>query len=74
MIANLFLADIRTHGPDLSTYPDHTQAVRLEAERAKIRLSEELKTAVSPDLPESKGRFIREFTRDQLKGSVPGIG
>jgi molecular chaperone DnaK len=45
LIANLFLAEIRTqYGLDLSTYPDHMQAVRLEAERAKIRLSEELKT------------------------------
>jgi molecular chaperone DnaK len=69
LIANLFLADIRTqYGLDLSTYPDHMQAVRLEAERAKIRLSEELKTAVSLDLPESKGRFTRELTRDQLEG------
>ena len=60
LIANLFLADIRTqYGLDLSTYSDHMQAVRLEAERAKIRLSEELKTAVSLDLPESKGRFTR---------------
>ena len=69
LIADLFLADIRTqYGLDLSTYSDHMQAVRLEAERAKIRLSEELKTAVSLDLPESKGRFTRELTRDQLEG------
>ena len=44
------------------------QAVRLQAERAKIRLSEELKTTVSLDLPDEQGQFTRELTRDQLEG------
>ncbi len=73
-IANLFLADIRSqHGIDLSAYPDHMQTIRLEAERAKIQLSDELKTPVSVELPDNKGRFTRELTRDQLETLTMGI-
>jgi molecular chaperone DnaK (HSP70) len=43
------------------------QAVRLEAERVKIRLSDELKTTAAVDLPDAKGRYQREFTRDQFQ-------
>ncbi|WP_455378587.1 molecular chaperone DnaK [Petrachloros mirabilis] len=73
-LAEHFLADIRTtRGIDLGTYPDHLQAVRLEAERAKIRLSDELKTQVSIELPENKGRFTRELTRDQIEALTMDI-
>ncbi len=74
VLADLFLGEIRArHGLDLAAYPDHMQAVRLEAERAKIRLSDELKTQVSIDLPEGKGRFTRELTRDQLESLTMGL-
>src|SRR5688500_15082804 len=67
-VADLFLTDIRkAFGIDLSAYPDHMQIVRLEAERAKIRLSDELKTKIMIDFPDGKGRFTRELTRDQLE-------
>ena len=67
-VADLFLTEIRkAFGVDLSAYPDHMQIVRLEAERAKIRLSDELKTSIAIDLPDGKGRFTRELTRDQLE-------
>jgi molecular chaperone DnaK len=67
-IVDVFLREIRhAFGVDLMNYPDHMQSVRLEAERAKIRLSDTLKTEVSIDLPEGKGRFRRELTRDQLE-------
>ncbi len=67
-IADLFLTDIRSrHGIDLSSHPDHMQTIRLEAERAKIRLSDELKVQISVELPDNKGRFTRELTRDQLE-------
>jgi Fe-S protein assembly chaperone HscA len=67
-IADLFLTEIRSrHGIDLSTHPDHMQTIRLEAERAKIGLSDELKVQVSVKLPDNKGRFTRELTRDQLE-------
>ena len=73
-IADLFLTEIRqTCGVDLSAYPDHMQTVRLEAERAKIQLSDSLKTEVGIDLPEGKGRFSRELTRDQLESLTADI-
>ncbi len=73
-IADLFLGEIRERfGVDLLTHPDHMQSVRLEAERAKIRLSDSQKTEVSIDLPDGKGRFTRELTRDQLESLTTDI-
>ncbi|HEY6640357.1 MAG TPA: molecular chaperone DnaK [Nitrospiraceae bacterium] len=67
-IADVFVQDIRErHDLDLNVYPDHMQAVRLEAEQTKIRLSDELRTTAILDLPEGKGRHSRDFTRDQLE-------
>lgn len=67
VLTELLLTDIRTqHGLDLATQPDQMQAIRLEAERAKIRLSEEFQTTVALDLPNGQSRFSRELTRDQL--------
>jgi len=67
-VANLILKEVRDqYGLDREQYPDTLQAVRLEAERAKIRLSEEQKTTVAIGLPDSKGEYRREFTRDQLE-------
>ncbi|MBA5866666.1 MAG: molecular chaperone DnaK [Nitrospira sp. CR1.3] len=73
-LADLFVDEIRSgYGIDLGGYPDHVQAVRLEAERAKIRLSETLKTEVAIELPEARGRFTRELTRDQLESATMDI-
>ncbi|MDN5943158.1 MAG: molecular chaperone DnaK [Nitrospira sp.] len=67
-LADVFVQDIREqHSLDLHAYPDHMQAVRLEAERTKVRLSDELKTTATLDLPEDKGRYSRGLTRDQLE-------
>ncbi|MDH4302041.1 MAG: molecular chaperone DnaK [Nitrospira sp.] len=74
VLVDLFVAEIRDwHGLDIGSYPDHMQVVRLEAERAKIRLSDELKTEVSIDLPEDKGCFTRELTRDQLESLTMSV-
>ena len=73
-LGDLFLKEIRqTFGVDLLGYPDHMQTVRLEAERAKVRLSDSLKTEVSFDLPEAKGRFSRGLTRAQLESLTADI-
>ena len=67
-IADSFVEEIRQkHGVDLTPYPDHMQTVRLEAERAKIRLSEELNTQIAIELPGGKDRFVRVLTRSQLE-------
>ena len=67
-VADSLLQEILArHGLDLSTYPDQMQGLRLEAERAKIRLSDEMQTTVSLELPDGKGRFRKDITRDQLE-------
>ncbi|HET8579777.1 MAG TPA: molecular chaperone DnaK [Nitrospiraceae bacterium] len=67
-IVNLFIKEIRArHGLDVEPYPDTMQAIRLEAERAKIHLSDEQKTTAVIELPAGKGEFRFELTRDQLE-------
>lgn len=74
LIADLLMTEVHErHGLDLHAYPDHMQAVRLEAERTKIRLSDVLETTVTLDLPDGKGRFTRELTRDQLESLTMGL-
>jgi molecular chaperone DnaK len=67
-LADLFVKEIRErYGLDLNAYPDHMQAVRLEAEQTKIRLSDAMKTTATLDLPEGKGRYARDLSREQLE-------
>jgi molecular chaperone DnaK len=67
-VADHFLKEIHArHGLDLQAFPDTMQSMRLEAERAKIRLSDEQKTSVTIELPEGRGKFNSELTRDQLE-------
>ncbi len=67
-LADLFVKEIREqYGLDLNSHPDHMQAVRLEAERTKVRLSDEIKMTAILDLPEGKGRYARDLTREQLE-------
>jgi Fe-S protein assembly chaperone HscA len=67
-VADLLLKGIRAqHGLDPAAYPDHMQAVRLEAERVKIRLSEEETVIATVVLPDGKGEFQCEITRAQLE-------
>ena len=73
-IADMVLSELRdAFGMDLLSHPDHMQTLRLEAERAKIRLSDTFKTEIAMDLPDGKGRFSRELTRDQLESLVADI-
>jgi molecular chaperone DnaK len=68
ILADHFLKEIRArHELDLQAFPDTMQSMRLEAERAKIRLSDEQKTSVTIELPEGRGKFNSELTRDQLE-------
>src|SRR5438034_4674500 len=67
-VANLMLKEVRDqYGLDRAQYPDTMQSVRLEAERAKIRLSDDQKTTIAIELPARKGEYRRELTRDQLE-------
>ena len=75
LLVDLFIGQIQQqYRINLSEYPDHMQAVRLEAERAKIRLSDDLKATITIELPDDKGHFTRELTREQLESlSMPVI-
>ena len=48
-------------------YSDLVQAIRLEAEHLKITLSDEMKTTATVELPDQKGTYQREWTRDELQ-------
>jgi Fe-S protein assembly chaperone HscA len=66
-VADALLSEIQAQfGIDLSSYPDAMQSLRLEAERAKIRLSDEPATTVALELPDGKGWFKRDLGREQL--------
>ncbi len=68
VIGDMFAAEIRQqYGIDISLHADDMQSLRLEAERAKIRLSDELTTGINLSLPDGKGPYQRELTRDQLE-------
>ena len=67
-IADALVAQIQEqHRLDVTTLPDALQSVRLEAERIKVRLSDEQKTVAVIALPDGKGIFRCEFTRDRLE-------
>ena len=57
----------RDFGLDVSEHPDLMQAVRLEAERAKVRLSDETKTKTVLELSDGMGRFERVWCREELE-------
>ncbi|MDP9132091.1 MAG: Hsp70 family protein, partial [Nitrospirota bacterium] len=68
VIGDVFAKDIRDqYGIDIALHAEEMQSLRLEAERAKIRLSDDFKTNVTLNLPNDKGQYRRELTRDQLE-------
>lgn len=69
VIVDVCLKEIHEqYGIDINLHTDAMQSLRLEAERTKIRLSDELKTSMTLDLPDGRGQYRRELTRDQLEG------
>ncbi len=68
IVAEVILKEVRAkHGLDLEKFDDAMQSVRLEAERVKIRLSDEPRTTATIELPDGKGAYRREFSRDELE-------
>jgi len=67
-VAEVMLKDVRAkHSLDLEKYDDAMQAVRLEAERTKMHLSDEPRTTAVIELPDGKGMYRRDFSRDELE-------
>jgi len=56
------------HGLQVQDYPDLMQALRLEAERAKVRLSDETETTVVVELPNEK--YEKTLTREAMESLV----
>jgi molecular chaperone DnaK (HSP70) len=68
VVAEVLLKDIREkHSLSLEKYDDAMQTVRLEAERTKIRLSDEQTATAVIELPDGKGTYRKDFSRDQLE-------
>jgi Fe-S protein assembly chaperone HscA len=55
------------HGLKVEDLPELMQTVRLESERVKIRLSNEDKTSMSIPLPDGRGTYTREWSREELE-------
>ncbi len=67
-VAEVMLKDVRAkHSLDLEKYDDAMQAVRLEAERTKMRLSDKPRATAVIELPDGKGMYRRDFSRDELE-------
>jgi Fe-S protein assembly chaperone HscA len=56
------------HGLQVQGHPDLMQDLRLEAERAKVRLSDETQTTVVVELP--NGKFKKTLTREAIESLV----
>ncbi|HZS11694.1 MAG TPA: molecular chaperone DnaK, partial [Nitrospirales bacterium] len=67
-IAGFLLDEIRQRtGTDLSSHPEAMQALRLEAERAKIRLSDDQQTHASIMVPDVRDPVRIDLTRAQIE-------
>ncbi len=58
---------------DPHDHSDLVQAIRLEAEQLKVRLSDEVKATAVVELPDHKGTYEREWTRDELESLASGL-
>ncbi|RMH06154.1 MAG: molecular chaperone DnaK [Nitrospirae bacterium] len=68
-LVDTILREIKTtYGLDVAACGEIMQAIRLEAERVKIRLSSEATVAMAIELPDGKGRYERMWSRDELDG------
>ncbi len=67
-VADVIIQELREqHRFDPEQHPDTMQSIRLEAERTKVRLSQDQKAMLTMELPSETGQYRREFTRDQLE-------
>lgn len=73
-LADLFVSDIRQqHKLDVTKLQDTMQAVRLEAERTKIALSNASPVTATIVLPNNKGTYCRDVTREQFERLVADL-
>lgn len=71
-LVDVMVDDIyQSQGVKVGEYPDLMQTVRLEAERVKIRLSDETQTQAVIDLPNST--YEKIWTRDSMETLTMGL-
>ena len=58
------------HGVKVEDSPELMQTVRLEAEKTKIRLSDEQQALMAVSLPGGKGTYERTWSRDEFEALV----
>ena len=67
-ITDVLIQEIKEqYSIDAHNHADLVQAIRLEAERIKIALSDELKVQAEVEVPNSGGAYRREWTREELE-------
>jgi molecular chaperone DnaK (HSP70) len=59
---------VEKHGVQVQDHPDLMQVIRLEAEQAKVRLSEETETTLVVELP--NGKYEKTLTREAMESLV----
>jgi Fe-S protein assembly chaperone HscA len=73
-ILDVMVQDIqKSHALDVKDFPDFLQALRLEAERVKVSLSQEETMTASLDLPQGKGAFERTWSKKELETLVQDL-
>ena len=67
-LTDIFIKEIKEQfSIDAHDHADLVQAIRLESERLKVSLSDSMKAMAVVELPDQKGNYQREWTRDELE-------
>ncbi|GJL54723.1 MAG: chaperone protein DnaK [Nitrospirales bacterium] len=67
-VSDVFIKEIKEQfSIDPHNYSDLVQTIRLESERLKVKLSDDVKAKSEVELPDQKGTYQREWTRDELE-------
>lgn len=61
------------HGVKVEDSPELMQTIRLEAEKTKIRLSDEQQAYMAVTLPDGKGTYERTWSRDEFEALVQDL-
>ncbi|GJL51128.1 MAG: chaperone protein DnaK [Nitrospirales bacterium] len=67
-VSDVFIKEIKQQfSIDPHEHDDLMQGIRLEAERLKVKLSDDMTAIVKVELPDQRGTYQREWTRDELE-------
>jgi len=67
-VSDVFIKEIKQKfSIDPHEHDDLMQVIRLEAERLKVKLSDDMTAMVTVELPDQQGTYQREWTRDELE-------